>query len=215
MHDAACSVTDCYQCQLQASAAALKGLEARHSAERLLAEQRAAAERARGAAALSAAEAAGSDARMRCEQLGAALEWMAAEAAALRKGARLPYSEHSGIGTGRRPDATDMLQRWPPVCDAGAGGGACSRGERWLYAHQVAGPWVAARCALADTGEKDRRREEASGACDYRLAVHAHTHQHENLARMYVLEHIKRGTCPLRNVANPIPKMMTMPNAHL
>lgn len=130
---------------LQAATAALKGLEARHAAEKAAAEQRAAAERTRAAAAARVAEQLAVQLRARCVSLQAALEAMAAEAGALKAGARHPVPA-TFTDLGGSSGSSQELS----LCDAGAGGGAGPAGVRWLHLHQPAGPWVCARQALQD-----------------------------------------------------------------
>jgi hypothetical protein len=163
---------------LQAVSTALKGIEAKHQADKQMAEQRQLAERARSAQAAKAGEAAAAALRCRIAQLQASLGLMAAEAWALRQGARAacmpgsdaepvvdqgsasskPRSSGHGSSNGSRPKSCLSLS------DAGAGGGCGSAGKRWLYLHQDAGPWAATRQAMQEAlVEADRQQVAAGG----------------------------------------------------
>lgn len=158
--------------------AALKSLEAKHQADKLIQDQKQLADRARSAQVVKSHDAAMAALRSRCSQLQDSLQWMAAEAWALRVGSRYPYktdvpsgtrgsdqntisrdgnsqSSNTGIseqaGSGSSPGGGDGLSCCcVALSDTGTGVGECVQGTRWLYAHQQSGPWVAARAALKD-----------------------------------------------------------------
>jgi hypothetical protein len=161
---------------------ALKGIEAKHQADKQLAEQRQLAERARAAQAAKAAEAAAAALRCRIAQLQASLGLMAADAWALRQGARaacMPGSDAEPTvdqgSTGSKPRSRHASSNGSKargsmsLSDAGAGGGFGSAGKRWLHLHQEVGPWAAARQAMQDVVAEANRLAAAGAANSGRL----------------------------------------------
>jgi hypothetical protein len=165
---------------VQAASTALKGIEAKHQADKQLAEQRQLAERARAAQAAKAAEAAIAALRVRIAQLQASLGLMVAEAWALRQGARVacmpgndaePASDQGSTG-GKLRSSRHGSSNGSTSCgglslsDAGAGGGFGSAGKRWLHLHQEAGPWAAARQAMQEAvAEGERHAAAGASTC--------------------------------------------------
>jgi hypothetical protein len=172
---------------LQAVSTALKGIEARYQADKQMAEQRQLADRNRAAQAAKAAESAAAALRCRIAQLQASLGLMAAEAWALRQGTRAactpgsdaePVVDQGSAGSNfRQGSSNGSKPRGISLSDAGAGGGFGSAGKRWLYLHQDAGPWAAARQAMQDAlAQADR--QAAGGVSSINGEPHGFKHMY-------------------------------------
>lgn len=169
----------------QSVSLALKGLEAKHQADKLIQEQKQVTERAKAAQAAKAQEAVLTALKSRAYQLQEALQAMLAEAWALKTGTRQPSKGHSGAvsnpaGSGETSSVeqaegtgSEMNTKAVSIAlsDYGAGGGGAGTvSMRWLYLHQQAGPWVTMRAVLKEataSGGASTSRSEASVTGEY------------------------------------------------
>lgn len=173
----------------QAVTLALKGMEAKHAAERQLQEQRLVSERNRAAKAAEAADAAVSALRVRIAQLKAALADLSTSCYSHGcgnpgdKGVVLDRDSASGSRGGSSSGGSSSGAKAVPLLQLSAAGsnvelqqqglaaGPASRpvlavGERWLYAHLPDGPWRRARHLLqqqTQEGLEGMMRQSGSG----------------------------------------------------
>eukprot|EP00878_Enallax_costatus_P033874 GHUV01037450.1.p1 GENE.GHUV01037450.1~~GHUV01037450.1.p1 ORF type:complete len:485 (+),score=204.31 GHUV01037450.1:188-1456(+) len=168
----------------QSVSVALKGLEAKHQADKLIQEQKQLTDRAKAAQAAKAQEAVIAALRSGCYQLQECLQVMLAEAWALKTGTRQPSrGDTSPLGDqvrsrhGSKTGSVEQIEGASSgneasskaaniaLSDYGAGGADGAFGVRWLHLHQQAGPWVTVRAVMKETtaaGGASTPRSEAN-----------------------------------------------------